>query len=377
MADYFDLNLAVDITTPTPTLIAGATFQAFLPTDLSFSTPLPVFEASSGVALSALVSSSTGVLPQFRVAGDPQEIILRSGTFQTRLTSVFGRKGDPGKSAYDQAVEGGFEGSQEQFMAFLAAVGRTIAYTTNESGELILHFQDGTTYNAGQVDGVGISNIRAVGTQLIVSLTNGTEINAGELPPGPALSTVGATPGQVLTFNGSAAVWAAAAAGIVGAPPTWPTSFPPSTHPHDVGDLRDSGTGLLAAILTFLRADTPALARAAIGAGTGDSNLVIGTGAGNAAAGNHGHPATAITFAPSGDITATTVQAAILQAAALGGSATLLGGLAVVVWNGEWAPRPSGALVVLWISTSDAAAPVPSAMATWDLIIRNPTAVGA
>lgn len=94
MVDYFDTPVAYN--PDTEDLVGGAVFQVFAADDLSFSTPLAVFEVASGASLSPLASSSVGVLPQFRVAGDPTEVILKSGSFVTRVTSVYGRKGEKG-----------------------------------------------------------------------------------------------------------------------------------------------------------------------------------------------------------------------------------------------------------------------------------------
>ncbi|MFT4282374.1 hypothetical protein [Microbacterium sp.] len=365
MADYFDLNLAID--PATNTIIAGATFQAYLPTDLSRSTPLAVFEATSGAALSALVSSPTGVLPQFRVEGDPTEIILKSGGFETRLTSVFGRKGEPGKSAYESAVEGGFVGDEATFYEYLSKVGRVIQSATidPETGHLVITTQDGDTFDAGVAqgaaggDGVSIVSVNVSDGNLMVGLSNGETVNAGALPAGPPVPVIGSTSGQVYTSTGpgSAPIWAnpTGGSGIIGAPTTWPSEFPPANHVQDVGTLRDGTSVLSAQVLSLLRADDAAAARAAIGAGTGDgsSNLALGTTGSTAARGDHTHPASAITFTPGGGVTATDVQAAIVQAAALGGgggSSSLLGGLAVMIWDDGWPSRVSGAVLGLWLS---------------------------
>lgn len=106
--------------------------------------------------------------------------------------------------------------------------------------------------------------------------------------------------------------------GIAGAPASWPSTFPPSDHQHtraQISDATSIGRALMGA------ADQQA-ARAAIGAGTGNgtSNLTLGSASTQAAPGNHGHSATAITFTPTGSLTATNVQEAIAQAATSGGS---------------------------------------------------------
>ena len=99
-----------------------------------------------------------------------------------------------------------------------------------------------------------------------------------------------------------------------------PTTFPPSAHSHPVSQI--SGTSLT--VQTLLGAADQQAARAAIGAGTGNgtSNLTLGGTATTAAPGNHVHAAVDVTFAPTGSITATTVQGAIAQAATTGGSGT-------------------------------------------------------
>lgn len=97
-----------------------------------------------------------------------------------------------------------------------------------------------------------------------------------------------------------------------------PATFPPSVHGHTSGQITDSTT-VGRALMVALDAQA---ARAAIGAGTGNgtSNLTLGSTATTAAPGNHAHPATAITFSPTGTLTATNVQTAIEQAALTGSS---------------------------------------------------------
>lgn len=92
MVDYFDQPIAVDPTANDGegALVPGAEFEVFAGTDLSFTTPLTVFEAVSGAEINPLVSSSVGQLPQFRVEGDPEFVVLKSGQFAVRVRSVFG-----------------------------------------------------------------------------------------------------------------------------------------------------------------------------------------------------------------------------------------------------------------------------------------------
>jgi hypothetical protein len=135
----------------------------------------------------------------------------------------------------------------------------------------------------------------------------------------------GATADTALTTANAANTTANQALAAVQAIPgqTWdtlankPLTFPPSPHSHPASQLSDS-TVVGRAVITA--ADATA-ARAAIGAGTGNgtSNLTLGTTATTAAAGNHVHSASAVTFTPAGSLTATNVQAAIEQAASSGG----------------------------------------------------------
>lgn len=71
-------------------LVPSAEFQVFDVADSSFSTPLPVFDPATGVTISPLRSSAVGVLPDFQVAGARREVLVRSGSFVTRLTSKYG-----------------------------------------------------------------------------------------------------------------------------------------------------------------------------------------------------------------------------------------------------------------------------------------------
>ena len=96
-----------------------------------------------------------------------------------------------------------------------------------------------------------------------------------------------------------------------------PTTFPPTSHTHPVSQVSDASDVGKA----VMKAADAAAARTAIGAGTGNgtSNLTIGTTGSTAAPGNHAHAASAVTFTPAGSLTATDVQAAIQQAATMGG----------------------------------------------------------
>lgn len=112
---------------------------------------------------------------------------------------------------------------------------------------------------------------------------------------------------------GALAAAGSGAGGISGAPPEWPTTFPPSQHSHRTTDLvkPDGTTPLASLILTLLAAADAQSARAAIGAGTSSQVLVIGTQPGQVAAGDHLH---------SQYMTQTQVQTLIAQSGG-GGSA--------------------------------------------------------
>ena len=93
MQDLFDQPLAIDPqgNGGAGTIVADAVFQVFAEDDLTFSNPLPVYEPGEGGALiPQLKTSSIGQLPQFRVAGDPATVVLRSGAYAVRVNSLLG-----------------------------------------------------------------------------------------------------------------------------------------------------------------------------------------------------------------------------------------------------------------------------------------------
>lgn len=128
------------------------------------------------------------------------------------------------------------------------------------------------------------------------------------------------TPAQV-SASISAAV-AGSGSGIAGAPTSWPATFPPDVHTHTASQISDS-TAVGRAVL---KATDAQAARTAIGAGTGNgtSNLTIGPSGTQAAAGNHGHTASAINLTTPTGMTSTNVQDGIaeLSARPSGGSGT-------------------------------------------------------
>ncbi|HWU28018.1 MAG TPA: hypothetical protein VN041_02870 [Microbacterium sp.] len=86
--DYFGTPIAYDPTQDR--LVADAAFTVHATDDTSLSTPLTVLEPGSGATIPELRSSSIGVLPDFRVDGNPPQVLIKSGPFVTKLTSVYG-----------------------------------------------------------------------------------------------------------------------------------------------------------------------------------------------------------------------------------------------------------------------------------------------
>jgi hypothetical protein len=86
--DYYAQAIAFNANTGD--LVTGAVFTVHLPDDGTFANPLPVSEPVSGAAIPQLRSNSVGVLPDFAVAGAPPQVVIRSGSFATKLTSVYG-----------------------------------------------------------------------------------------------------------------------------------------------------------------------------------------------------------------------------------------------------------------------------------------------
>lgn len=99
-----------------------------------------------------------------------------------------------GKSAYDVAVDNGFEGTEEEWLASLIGTdgqdgkdGISISdVSMTEDGDLIVTLSDGKTILLGNVigaagqNGVGVStiSINELG-ELVILLTDGTETNLG------------------------------------------------------------------------------------------------------------------------------------------------------------------------------------------------------
>ena len=192
MTDYFEFPVAYnpDGNSGQGELVAGATFLVYAEDDASFTTPLPVTDPVSGAAIVPLKSSAVGVLPSFSVAGDPETVILKSGSFTTKLISMRGRQGEPGKSAYEQAVEGGYAGTEEAFTSTLANVGDWVDQgTVDSSGDLILTTARGDSINAGSVvgpagpAGPGMPDPSSISDNMIL-VTSGGAWTVGPVPAG-------------------------------------------------------------------------------------------------------------------------------------------------------------------------------------------------
>lgn len=158
--------------------------------------------------------------------------------------------------------------------------------------------------------------------------------------------------------------------GITGAPASWPATFPASPHSHPSSEINDATT----TGRNVMRAASPAAARTAIGAAPDTVVSFPGFGgtAGTAVPGNRVYQAIELQFTPAGTITATTVQAAIEQAALSGGGGgsvptgvivgrryasgaypvrgTLPAGT-IVDWQGPTSPTIGGAYAVAGVDT--------------------------
>ncbi len=310
--DYFDYALAIDPSAGI--VIPNATAQVYDPADTSFDTPLAITDIT-GASLSQIKASPTGVFPPFKVVSGATQVFARTPAgVVTPLTSVFGMHGAAAAASAADAAASAAAATAAAAQAEIAAA------------------------------------------------------NAPGLPPG-------GTTGQVLAKNSNVdrdVTWitpsGGGGSGLINysqiiALPGYPTSFAPSAHSHTASQISDA-TAVGRAVMNAVDAQA---ARAAIGAGTGNgtSNLTLGTSSTQAAAGNHTHPASGITFTPIGSITATNVQNAIEQAAASGGGGS--GGSSVLIWrygSGAYpslpAVKPAGVELVI------AYGPVaPSSVPSW------------
>lgn len=92
LQDYFG-GFPTAYNPDTGELVTDAVFQVYAVDDIGYTTPLAVTDPASGVPIATLRSTSEGVLRDFRVVGDPAQVILKSQSapsFVTRLTSMYG-----------------------------------------------------------------------------------------------------------------------------------------------------------------------------------------------------------------------------------------------------------------------------------------------
>lgn len=92
--DYFDAKLALN--RDTGSVVPGAVAQVYAIQDTTFSAPLALTDMS-GVPMAALVASPTGIYPEFRVVSGEQDVIAKSGSMFTPITSKEGSRGEPGE----------------------------------------------------------------------------------------------------------------------------------------------------------------------------------------------------------------------------------------------------------------------------------------
>lgn len=224
-----------------------------------------------------------------------------------------------------------------------------------KTDRIVVVFKSGSLPPFEMVSTQGILELLTEQTEITEQVLEDLQTYVAENPS--ALPAEGRTSGRVLSLDSALEpMWQDP---TVGASGDWstisnkPELFPAASHTHQASQVSDSTT-VGRALLT---ASDAAAARAAIGAGTGSgtSNLTLGTTGSTAAPGNHSHGAGAVTFTPSGPITATDVQGAIVQAAALGGggSATMPAGNVIEIkYSGSSYPvrgtQPTGT-VVYWV----------------------------
>lgn len=159
-------------------------------------------------------------------------------------------------------------------------------------------------------------------------LTRGTDEHTGVwAPPGSG--------------GGVAATW--------GTLPGKPSTFPPSAHTHPSSQISDATT-VGKSLMTASGTDA---ARTLLKAAPDSTVSFPGFGSDgtHAAPGNHTHTASSLTFVPTGSLTATDLQGAVQQAAAMGGSAG--------------APDPSFLFVRVYASGAWAVRGIDTGVADW------------
>ncbi len=93
--DYFDAALALDPTSGN--VVADAQAEVFDIGDTDFASPLAITDLT-GISITPLVASPTGIYPPFRVVSGATRVLVKSGEMVTPLTSVDGLRGEPGEA---------------------------------------------------------------------------------------------------------------------------------------------------------------------------------------------------------------------------------------------------------------------------------------
>lgn len=234
-------------------------------------------------------------------------------------------------------LEGGATGT----VIDVSPIGLTVPFSVDDHAEVV--WRSGPyVVRLASLDGLLASASAAAASRAVAEGVAATIENA------PAILPPGGSYGDMLVRGAAehTGEWAPAPTGGGGAtlpagyPSSWPSMFPPTAHSHTVSAISDATT----VGRSLMSATDAQAARAAIGAGTGNgtSNLTLGTTSSTAAPGNHVHDATSVAYTPSGSITATNVQAAIAQAATLGGSGTATAtSIDVVYVSGAYPTQPA------------------------------------
>lgn len=91
--DYFEAKLALNL--ETGNVVPGAEAKVFAISDTAFAHELAITDMT-GIPLASLIASPTGIYPQFKVVSGEVQVMAKSGTMITPLTSVEGSRGQPG-----------------------------------------------------------------------------------------------------------------------------------------------------------------------------------------------------------------------------------------------------------------------------------------
>lgn len=162
--------------------INGATYKVYLLNDGASPTVFKTDDASYTYEIPADTRRHSFTFQVSTVVGDQESVLSSSVTYYRKSY---------GMSAYDIAVQNGFEGTEEEWLASLIGtdgidgVGVEKA-EINENGELIIILTDGTQIDLGTVvgatgeAGVGIVSVYINSDgELEILLTDGSEMNLG------------------------------------------------------------------------------------------------------------------------------------------------------------------------------------------------------